>query len=249
MLAAALYDIHGNLFALEAVLREVRTLRVDLVIVGGDVLPGPMPAETLACLMALDVPVRFIRGNGERVVCNHLKGGDISEVPDGFRQAIDWTAHRLDAHHQEAIASWPPTTEIDMVETGLTLFCHATPRNDVECFTRTTAEDRLLPVFAGVRASVVVCGHTHMQFDRPIGGRRVVNAGSVGMPFSAPAGAYWLLMGRGLTLRRTDYDFESAARQLRDTGYPQVESSVVRYVVNPPTESDSLRMFSGAELN
>jgi Icc-related predicted phosphoesterase len=90
MKVAALYDIHGNLFALEAVLREVRDARVDLVIVGGDVLPGPMPRETLACLMALEIPVRFIHGNGDRVVAAHLVGGDISEVPEAFREVIHW---------------------------------------------------------------------------------------------------------------------------------------------------------------
>ena len=62
---AALYDIHGNLPALEAVLEEIDQLRVDLIVVGGDVLPGPLPRETLECLLSLDSPVGFIHGNGE----------------------------------------------------------------------------------------------------------------------------------------------------------------------------------------
>jgi len=191
MKVVALYDIHGNLFALEAALREVRDARVDLVVVGGDVLPGPMPRETLACLMALEIPVRFIHGNGDRVVAAHLAGRDISEVPEAFREVIHWTAQQLDANQRRAIAHWPPTYELDIGELGHTLFCHATPRNDTECFTRITAAEPLIPVFGTVNASVVVCGHTHMQFDRTIAGRRVVNAGSVGMPFAAPPGAYW----------------------------------------------------------
>lgn len=249
MRVAALYDIHGNLFALEATLREVREARVDLVVVGGDVLPGPMPRETLACLMALDLPVRFIHGNGDRVVANHLAGKDISEVPEGFRDVIQWTAHQLDVGQREAIARWPPTLEVEIEKLGQTLFCHATPRNDVECFTRTTREDRLLPVFADVQAAVVVCGHTHMQFDRTIGERRVVNAGSVGMPFAAPRGAYWLLLGPTVQLRRTNYDFEKAADQIRATAYPQTEALAVRYILHPPTEAESLQMFAGTELS
>src|SRR5512145_2042261 len=207
MKVAALYDIHGNLFALDAVLREVRAARVDLVVVGGDVLPGPMPRETLACLMTLEIPVRFIHGNGDRVVAAHLAGGDISEVPQAFQEVIHWTAQQLDAKQRQAIARWPSTYEVDIAGLGHTLFCHATPRDDTECFTRMTAEERLTPVFGTVNASVVVCGHTHMQFQRTIAGRVVVNAGSVGMPFAAPRGAYWLLAGPSIQLRRTDYDF------------------------------------------
>jgi putative phosphoesterase len=249
MRVAALCDIHGNLFALETVLREVRDAGVDLVVIGGDVLPGPMPGETLSCLMAFETPVRFIHGNGDRVVAAHLAGGDISEVPEGFRDVIHWTAERLDADQRRAIAQWPSTQELDVAGLGQTLFCHATPRNDVEVFTRATSGDRLLPAFAATTANVVVCGHTHMQFDRMVGPCRVVNAGSVGMPFAAPRGAYWLLLGPGVDLQRTEYDFERAATHIRGTGFPQAEALAVRYILNPPSEAESLQMFAVAELS
>ena len=245
---AAFYDIHANLFALEAALREVRDAGVDLVVVGGDVLPGPMPRETLACLMALEIPVRFIRGNGDRVVAAHLTGGDNSEVPEPFREAIYWTAQQLDENQRHAIAQWPPACELDLAGLGHTLFCHATPRNDTETFTRITAEERLTPVFGAVDASVIVCGHTHMQFDRTVAGRRVVNAGSIGMPFAAPRGAYWLLLGAEVQLRRTEYHFEKAAAHVRATAYPQAETLAVRYIIDPPAEVESLKMFAAAEL-
>lgn len=248
MRVAALYDIHGNLPALEAVLQEVREDGADVVVVGGDVLPGPMPRETLACLTALELPVHFIHGNGDRVVATLLAGGDIPEVPEAFRDGIAWTAAQLDAGQRERLAAWPSRCQLEIPGVGRTLFCHATPRNDVECFTRLTAEARLAPVFAGVDADVVVCGHTHMQFDRRVAGRRVINAGSVGMPFAGPPGAYWLMLGGGLELRRTDYDFAAAAEQLRRTGFPLVETLAVRYVLSPPAEEDSLRQFAGVEL-
>jgi putative phosphoesterase len=246
---AALYDIHGNLPALEAVLDEVSREGVDRVVVGGDVL-GPMQDETLRRLSALDVPVDCIHGNGERVVLADIAGGDISEVPERYRAVIHWSAARLDSTHRTWIAGWRSQLCMDIRGFGSVLFCHATPRNDSECFTRLTAEDRLVPIFSGHGAAVVVCGHTHMPFDRTVGGVRVVNAGSVGAPFSPPAGAYWLLLGgeEGLTLRRTDYDFTKAAEAVRQTGYPLAEELCVRYILNPPAEDDMLALFAGAEL-
>jgi putative phosphoesterase len=246
---AALYDIHGNLPALEAVLEEVRQVRVDMVVIGGDVLPGPMPAETLDRLSELEIPVRCIHGNGERVVLAALGEGDISEVPEGYRHLIHWTADRVADTHRAWMSDWPLTCRIEIRGIGDTLFCHATPRNDTDCFTRVTTDDRLASAFAGVTAPLVVCGHTHMPFDRRVGRTRVVNAGSVGMPFCGPHGAYWLLLGPDVELRRTDYDFAAAAEQVRATGFPMVEGMAVRYILNPPTEAETLKMFAGAELS
>lgn len=248
MRVAALYDIHGNLTALEAVLEELREAAVDHVVVGGDVLPGPMPRETLTRLLELDIPVQFIHGNGDRVVLAQMAGKDISEVPEQFRDVIRWTAQQLRPEHERSLASWPATCHVEIRELGEVLFCHATPRNDTECFTRLTPEDRLAAVFAGVNASMVICGHTHMQFDRTVGSVRVVNAGSVGMPFAPPPGAYWLLLGPGVQLRRTAYDFSEAAARIRDTKYPQAEDLAVRYVLRPPSEADSLELLAPAEL-
>jgi len=127
------------------------------------------------------------------------------------------------------------------------LFCHATPRNETEIFTRLTPEERLAPVFAGVDASVVVCGHTHMQFDRMVGGLRVVNAGSVGMPFGT-TGADWLLLGPGIELRKTQYDLTAAAERFRRTGYPMVEEMAVRYILDPPSEQELFAAWAPAEV-
>jgi putative phosphoesterase len=248
MRVAALYDIHGNLPALEAVLQDVREADVDHVVVGGDVLPGPMPRETLACLVDLDIPVQFIHGNGDRVVLAQMTGGDISEVPEPFRDVIRWTAQRLLPEHERLLASWPATCRVEIRGLGEVLFCHATPRNDTECFTRLTSEDRLAPVFAGVNVPMVICGHTHMQFDRTVGSVRVVNAGSVGMPFAAPPGAYWLLLGPDVRLRHTAYDLTKAAERIRDATFPQAEDLSIRYVLQPPSEEATLEAFAKVEL-
>jgi len=243
---AAIYDIHGNLPALEAVLEEIRQAGADRIVVGGDVLPGPMPRETLARLLQLDVPVEFIHGNGEVAVLAELAGQD-SRVPEQFRGVLRWSGQQLSTEHRRLLAAWPKTLHRHVPGLGDVLFCHATPRNENEIFTKLTSPDRLLPVFAGVDASVVVCGHTHMQFDRMVGNLRVVNAGSVGMPFGEP-GAYWLLLHRDIHLRRTPYHFEQAAKRIRQSSYPQADDFAQNNILQPPSEEKMLELFTRAEL-
>src|ERR1700739_1476905 len=127
------------------------------------------------------------------------------------------------------------------------LFCHATPRNENEIFTRLTRDDPLMAVFAGVKASVVVCGHTHMQFDRVVGGVRVVNAGSVGMPFGK-TGADWLILGPKVQFRHTAYDLTKAAERIRQTNYPQAQEFAERYILKPPSEQEMLVLYARAEV-
>ena len=247
MRVAALYDIHANLPALEAVLDEVQQAEVDLLLIGGDVVPGPMPRETIACLMDLDMPVQFIHGNGDREVLAQMRGIESAAVPEQFREVMRWTAQQLHLEYEQVLASWSPTLRLRVRSLGDVLFCHATPRNDTEIFTRLTPESRLIPIFAGINVALVVCGHTHMQFDRTIGTIRVVNAGSVGMPFQE-RGAYWLLLGPHVEFRRTLFDFESAADRIRNTQYPQAEDFAARNVLQPPSETDSLEAFKRVEL-
>jgi predicted phosphodiesterase len=247
MRVAALYDIHGNLPALEAVLQEVHRAAVDLVIVGGDVCPGPMCAESLACLRNLKVPTRFIRGNGDREMLALASGEAVVGVPETSLPAMRWAVTQLDAEARAFMALWPATLSLDLDRLGRVLFCHATPQSDTPIFTRLTADERLTPLFHAIAADVVVCGHTHMPFDRMVGSVRVVNAGSVGMPFGA-AGADWLLIGPDLHLQHTAYDLSSAAGRIRATAYPLAEEFAARSVLQPPAEQEMLDRFRVAEL-
>src|SRR5579883_3416358 len=150
MRVAALYDIHGNLPALEAVLRDVRRAAVDLVMVGGDVLPGPMPRESLDCLLSLDTPTRFIRGNGDREVLAHMSGTEthwFRTAQERWREPVRWTARQLLPAQKQLLREWPETLRVEIEGLSGVLFCHATPRNDTEVFTRLTPEARLLPAF------------------------------------------------------------------------------------------------------
>jgi len=247
MRVAAIYDIHANLPALEAVLQEIPKAQVDSIVVGGDVLPGPMPRETLACLRNLGIPVQYITGNGEVAVLQQMAGQEPAAVPEPYRPIIQWTAEQLDAGHEQWLSAWPKTLRVEIGGLGWVLFCHATPRNENEIFTRLTPDQRLLSVFDGLGVSVVVCGHTHMQFDRMIGKTRVVNAGSVGMPFGEP-GADWLLLGPDVQLCHTPYDLTKAAERVRATAYPQAQDFGARNILQPPSEAEMLQVFAGVEL-
>jgi putative phosphoesterase len=247
MRVAAIYDIHGNLPALEAVLEEVRQENVDRVVVGGDVVPGPMVRETLARLLALDVPVQFIQGNGEVAVLEAIAGRDHPALPQQYWPIIRWTAQHLQSEYGRILATWPKTLRLDIEGCGRVLFCHGTPRDDNEIFTQLTPEARLLPIFEGLDVSLVVCGHTHMQFDRTIGTLRVVNAGSVGMPFGEP-GADWLLLGPVVEFRHTNYDLTAAAARLRATDYPDAQQFVAQYVLKQPSAAEMLDHFTRVSL-
>lgn len=258
MQIAALYDIHGNLPALEAVLEDVRAAGVGGIVVGGDVVLGPMPCETLAALLEQDIPVRFIHGNCELAVLAQIDAGDSGEVkywgtssgkplPEKYRTAFKWTGETIRARYQELVRTWPKTLRVEISGLGGVLFCHGTPRSETEIFTRLTPEDRLLPVFREAGAPMVVCGHTHMQFDRRIGGVRVVNAGSVGSPFGRP-GADWLLLGPDAELRHTSYDLAGAAARVRRTAYPDADTFAAESVLKPPAELAMLELFTNASF-
>ena len=247
MRVAALYDIHGNLPALEAVFEDLYTAAIDLIVVGGDVVLGPMPRETLEYLLAAQIPMQFIQGNCEREMLAQLRGETSTLVPPVFRPILQWAGDQLTTPQQELIESWPVGAQLEVPGVGDVLFCHATPRSDTECFTRDTPEAKLRPVFDGLDVAAVVCGHTHMQFDRTVGRMRVINAGSVGMPFGEP-GAYWLTLGPGVQHRRSDFDLTRAAQRIRATEYPQANEFASQNVLQPPSEEQMLQLFAKAEL-
>jgi diadenosine tetraphosphatase ApaH/serine/threonine PP2A family protein phosphatase len=205
-----------------------------------------MPRETIACLQGLDMPVHFIRGNGEVAVLAEMAGADAGALPEQAREAVRWTARQLGPEQERWLAAWPMTLRLEVDGLGGVLFCHATPRDENECFTRLTPDKRLLPIFQGLDVPLVVCGHTHMQFDRTIGRVRVVNAGSVGMAFGEP-GAYWLLLGPAVELRHTPYDLAAAAERIRGSSYPEAAEFAARHVLQPPSEEQMLAAFARAE--
>jgi putative phosphoesterase len=208
---AALYDIHGNLPALEAVLAEVDA---DLILVGGDFVAGPWPAETLDRLRGLGEHARFIRGNADREVVDPSEPGRPGGPPPGV---MEFVRERLTQEQLSFLADLPLAETLDIDGLGRVLFCHATPRNDEELLTRISADRLWLDALSGIEANVVVCGHTHVQFDRRVGDTRVVNSGSVGMPYEHEQGAYWTLLSADVDFRRTEYEPADVAA----SGWPE----------------------------
>lgn len=129
---------------------------------------------------------------------------------------------------------------------GAVLFCHGSPRSDEEIITAATPDSRLGPMLEGATQSVIVCGHTHMQFERRARGKRVLNAGSVGMPYEGKAGAYWLLLGREAVWKRTAYDVAQAAELIRRSDMPDAEGFAEENVLHPPAAVEATTIFERA---
>jgi predicted phosphodiesterase len=221
---------------LEAVLAELERERVDAIVLGGDVIGGPQPAETLARLREVELPLHWIRGNGERA----LAGDDGST---GDEDALEYTAERVSDDEAAFLVALPETLTLEIDELGRVLFCHATPRSDQELITPATPDDVLLRVTEGIEERVVVAGHSHMQLDRCIGDLRWVNAGSVGMPFEGEVAAFWTVVGPDVERRRTRFDLERAVEAIEATAWPPTASFVEENIRTAITRDEATEDF------
>ena len=223
MRVAALYDVHGNVHALEAVLEEVERVEVDRIVFGGDIAAGPFPKETITLVRSLDAVC--IRGNADR------RNGQW-----GMHQ---WVWDQLGPEAGEWLEALPEHAVLDG-----TFFCHATPRSITEIVTQETPDDQLAEVLAGVEQELVVAGHTHMQQDRPVDRWRFVNPGSVGRPYEGVPGAYWGIVGDEIELRKTEYDLEAAAAATRATGHPHAAELAEENILRVPSRAEAIAMYS-----
>jgi putative phosphoesterase len=221
---AALYDVHGNLPALEAVLADMERERVDEIVFGGDIAAGPFPRQTLALVRSL--AARCLRGNADR---------RYTDAPDAA-----WVWEQLG----EEEVGWLERLPGELV-VGDVLFVHAAPGSDEIVITPATTDERLSDLIDGVEQRLVVAGHTHMQQDRQLARHRFVNPGSVGMPYEARPGAYWAVVGDEVELRRTDYDLGAAAAAIRASGWPPAEEFAAENVLAVPSREDAIAVFGG----
>jgi predicted phosphodiesterase len=200
-----LYDIHGNLPALERVLDEAGGLDIDRWLLGGDYgTPSPWPEETLARLKELP-NATWIRGNGERW---------LREPPEDRPEVME--VYELFSYDDELV-DWlfllPPQAELDGI-----LYTHGSPLSDVDSFPPepSDGDERML---AGVSDKTVVFGHSHQQFRRAGPNEtHLVNPGSVGMPLDGDVRAAWATWDGDFVFRRTEYDVAKAAAAYRAMG-------------------------------
>jgi predicted phosphodiesterase len=215
---AALYDVHGNVPALEAVLADVEREGVDAIVFGGDVFLGPQPAETAALVRSVEAA--FVRGNCDR-------------EPD------EWTRSKLDDETIVWSQGWPLTVELDGV-----LYCHAAPKDDMRpILTDASPQERFDGALEGVDARLVVAGHTHMQFKRD----HWVNAGSVGWAAEDDVAAFWAIVSEDVEFRRTPFDVERAASEFLASGWPEAESFVAENIRTAQSRAEATAYFESLE--
>jgi len=211
---AALYDVHGMPWALEAVLAE---LDADAIVFGGDLIGGPFPERVVDIVRGLDAHV--VRGNSER-------------------EPSDWDRERLTSEELEWLAALPLTESLDGV-----LYCHAAPDDDMPITTVFTPDETLVERFG---SGTVVIGHTHHQFDRRIGELRVVNAGSVGMPYEGEVAAFWALLVDGEPqFRKTPFDVERAIAEIEASGWPPAREFAAENLRTAVTREEAIAVFDG----
>jgi putative phosphoesterase len=229
---AAISDIHGNLPALEAVLADIDREDVDQVIVAGDTAHGPWPAEVVDLIS--ERGARCVRGNADR---------EVIERSDRYGPLARWSADRLGERRLAVMQDWPLTFEISVAGLGAVLVCHSTPLSEDPIYTRITPDAELLSLLESVEADVVVSGHTHMQFDRTLAsGLRIVNPGSVGIPYEGARGAYWALLGPEVEMRRSEYDVEGAVAAVEVMKVP-LDDGFLASLLDPPDPKETTEYF------
>ncbi|MFT8310818.1 MAG: metallophosphoesterase family protein [Sporolactobacillus sp.] len=214
-----------------------------LVCVSYAMVSGPMPTQTLNCLLNLrdKMNVTFIRGNGDREVVEASKGAQLLHMSKKGRLTTKWVANSLTEKQLDFLSSLDNVATIHVDKLGDVLFCHATPENDHDIFTPLSPKKRINKLFAEVEQSIVVCGHTHIQYEMKLEKTKIFNSGSVGMPFAKQPGAYWLLIDSDqIEFKRTTYDFEQAALEIREAHSPDAEDFINTNVIHVPNEEKSM---------
>lgn len=247
MKVAALYDIHGNLPALEAVLSKLELETPDVLVIGGDVVPGPFPVETLELLQSLSIPTHFLLGNAEADVLSYWQTGISHGLSARANEEAQWLVAKLSGKQLEFLATWSDTVTLELKGLGKVLFCHATAMSNTLVFTHNTSEEKVKGFFASTDAKTIICGHTHMQFQRSVAEKLICNAGSIGMPFGKN-GAHWLLLDEAAHFKCTDYDYAKAAQLICQSDYPDAEEFASGNVLSTPTQEEALAFLERLEL-
>jgi predicted phosphodiesterase len=226
---AVLSDIHGNSMALRAVLADLGAQGGDahLVVLGDLVLYGPDPGGVLALLRERE-PAFYVGGNTDRYLVEGRYRDSLTQ-PGWQAQVLSsfsWTAGQLGDAGLRFLATLPRKQLLYFGRGHVVLATHGSPRSDEENVRADTPDAELAAMFGDLPYNLLLCAHTHQPLDRVVAGRRVVNAGSVGLPFDGDPRAGYALIdlqpggGYQVTLRRVAYDVEAVAQQLLAVDHP-----------------------------
>lgn len=235
MRVALLADIHGNLFALDAVLAALAQAAIDQIVCLGDVaLFGPQPREVLARMQALACPV--VMGNTDAWALDPqlppMTDGDAALI-----SAIDfWGAQQLGERERSYLRTFQPTIELPLGGDSTLLCYHGSPRSYHDVIVATTPDAELAPLIAGYSAQVWAGGHTHAQYARRYQNQWLLNPGSVGLPYeirpdgtvrNPPWAEYalveWSTGGVTIALQRTPYDVAPLLGTALASGMPHAD--------------------------
>ncbi len=221
MQIAALYDIHGNVPAMEAALHACRAAGPSAVVIGGDIAAGPMPSDTLDILMALGAWAVPIQGPTDRAIVEayDLRSAGKTKELAACDPVVAWAAKEITGRHRDFLANLPAFVVLPADGLGDVRFCRADvdPKAGIQ---EQVDAPGLAERFDGVRERVVVVGGSHRASSRTAGGRRFVDPGSVGLPSEDLPGAYWALFGDEVELQRTEYNVKAATRRIARSGMP-----------------------------
>jgi len=226
---AVLSDVHGNVAALEAVLREIERAKPDLVAVAGDLaLNGPEPQAVLERIRRLEQDgATVVQGNTDIAVADFDYAAAfpwMPEVPESFRAATEWANEQIDGEGLEWLRRLPAERRLMLDET-MVLVCHASPGSQTAGFL-TELDPAVVVEMAGrTDARVICCGHTHVPEVRDLGWKVIANDGSCGYAFDGDPSASWAFIEvEGdevrVTVRRTAYDAGAAADAIGRRGLP-----------------------------
>jgi predicted phosphodiesterase len=228
---AALSDVHGNAQALEAVLKDVASVKPDAVVVAGDlVLNGADPCLVVDVLRTLaDDGALVIAGNTDIAVADFDYAAAFPQftdgVPDAMLAAAEWAHEALGAERIDWLRRLPAERRVRADDDTLVLACHASPGSQTAGFDQSLDPTVVIERVARTDARVIICGHTHLPEVRDLGWKLIVNDGSAGYIFDGEATASWALVevdGDTITaeIRRTEFDTMSVSNAISARGLP-----------------------------
>jgi putative phosphoesterase len=246
MRLALISDIHGECFALDQVLQDIRQQGIEQIVCLGDALQGgSQPAETLARLRELNCPV--VMGNADAWLLTGQNTSAGEEPSEQQRAVRDWSLAHLSESDLDFIQHFRPTIEIPL-EAGKTLLCfHGSPRSFDEIILPDTPNEVVRAFLSRYDATLFAGGHTHTQQMRRLGHAWFINPGSVSLPYNwersdfahgrmrvDPWADYAIVTSEGATLgitfRHVPFDVEELARMIRASGRPYAEESIALYL-------------------